>query len=118
MNSAQDTGLPKIRISVLDRDIGYWPGIHKKGLEIFLDDERVLECITADEKLGTMIRLARDSKGKLIRGSVELSLEECKGDIRIEGLTDADRLQHYEYCASKVLVPAEMIYGTKAAANE
>jgi hypothetical protein len=77
-----------MRLSVIDGDPGYAPYnlIKDKGsVKIFLDDEELRLCYTADEELGMVVKTVVDDKGNIVLtpDGYEVAAEVLYGDVRI-----------------------------------
>jgi|GEM_PF-4238382 len=111
MNNMQ-TGLPKIRISVLERDIGYMPDLDKSEIRVMVDGVERFDCFTVDEHKGLVNVIVKDEQGKVVREGDHPAMRTINGDVRLEGISDADRAAHMQDIAeNRRLVSVDEIYG-------
>lgn len=73
-----------MRVSVIKEDPGYI-GRHITGYEVYLNGEKLDNCITADEEQGIALVFVTDEHGKLVMNEERTDLVKkwVKGDIKI-----------------------------------
>ena len=73
-----------MRITVLDDDPGerIIPG--RERITVFLNDEEVEYCLTADDVIGEVVDVKHDGKGRPIVVNEEVQRRSRHGQVRIE----------------------------------
>lgn len=73
-----------MRITVLDDDPGerIIPG--RERITVFLNDEEVEYCLTADDVIGEVVDVKHDGKGRPIVVNEEVQRRTRHGQVRIE----------------------------------
>lgn len=70
-----------MRVSARPNDRGYIP--NRSGIRVYLDGERMFDCIVADEEAGVMIVRPRDSAGRLFVDGDRVREVERRGHVVI-----------------------------------
>ncbi|WP_137279229.1 hypothetical protein [Pseudomonas rhizoryzae] len=78
-----------MRVSADPQDPGYSPGLVGR-VDVYLDDEKQRDAVTADEEEGLVVIYARDEAGRLRVEGDELVTKTLRGKVRI-GVHHADK---------------------------
>ena len=70
-----------MRVSADKNDPGYNPSAF--GTEVYLNGEKLRNCVTADDKKGIVIVYAEDKDGQLISDGDDIKTEELRGEVKL-----------------------------------